>query len=80
MKTVNLYGEDGICIGLTAEDDICHPTDDDCVVKVVGHRVYCESADDAGWDIRREYLRRISPERLRAQLTGTKFDRTAIQD
>ncbi len=56
MQTINLYGEDGIAIGLTAEHDICNLSDDDAALRVIGHRLYACSADDAAAKIRDAYL------------------------
>jgi hypothetical protein len=56
--TVNLYGEDGCAIGLTAEYDIVHHKDPEAVVRVVGHRLYVGSAEEADQHIRAAYLER----------------------
>ena len=57
MKSINLYSEpDGIAIGLTADTDIVAPDSDEAVVRVVGHRLYCCSAEEAERSIRLEYL------------------------
>lgn len=59
-EIINLYGEDGIQIGLTADYDICEPQDDDCTVIVIGHPAYAMSLEDAERSIRRAYLDRLS--------------------
>lgn len=58
MANTNLYGEDGIVIGLTEDDDICDPTDNDCTHTVTGHAAYACSLQEAKESIRREYLTR----------------------
>lgn len=55
-ETINLYGEDGIAIGLTAETDIVEHDSPEASVVVVGHRIYCCSVEDAERLIRAEYL------------------------
>jgi hypothetical protein len=57
-NVTNLYDEDGITIGLTADYDICDPSDDDCSILVVGHPAYVGSLDEAQRSIRDEYMRR----------------------
>ena len=57
IETVNLYGENGITIGLTAELDIVAPEDPDATLRVVGHRLYACSADEAEVLIQQAYIR-----------------------
>jgi hypothetical protein len=52
--TVNLYGEDGIAVYLSAYHDICDR--DEAVVRVVGHDLYHGSVEEAERSIRRAYL------------------------
>ncbi len=54
VTTVDLYGEDGIAIYLSADHDICER--DEAVVRVVGHDLYHGSIEDAERTIRRAYL------------------------
>jgi hypothetical protein len=57
-NTVDLYGEDGIKIGVTAEGDAVHLNDPDAVVIVAGHNLYVCSAEEARKKILREYMDR----------------------
>ena len=59
INTVNLYDEDGIATYLTADFDICDPTDSDAVIRVIGHAIYACSAEQADQAIRAAYLKRI---------------------
>jgi hypothetical protein len=54
MEIVNLYGEDGIAIHLSEHHDICDQ--DEAVVKVIGHRLYVSSVEEAEQSIRSAYL------------------------
>lgn len=56
METVDLYGEDGIKIGVTAEGDSVHPRDPEAVVIVAGHSLYVCSAEEANRSILVEYM------------------------
>lgn len=58
IPTVNLYGEDGIAIYMSAYHDICDC--DEAVVRVVGHDLYYGSMEDAERSIRRAYLAHIN--------------------
>ncbi len=63
LPTVQLYADepDGIAIRLTPDGDITSPGDydyEDAVVRVVGHRLYCCSSQEAETTIRDEYLAR----------------------
>lgn len=58
IKTINLYGEDGIVIYLSEYHDIC--TRDEAIVRVVGHRLYASSVEDAEQSIRAAYLQRVA--------------------
>jgi hypothetical protein len=75
IRTVNLYGENGIAISLTADNDICQPSDFDAAVKVIGHAAYVGSLSDAERSIRSEYLRRQAAPceycQAISELTGT---------
>ncbi len=68
METVDLYGEDGIKIGVTAEGDSVHPRDPDAVVIVAGHSLYACSAAEANRSILAEYMTR----KRRLQMTTDK--------
>lgn len=59
LKTVDLYGEDGIKIGLTAEFDLCSRDDAAAVVIVAGHALYACSVQEAEHAIQDEYMRRM---------------------
>lgn len=58
-KTVDLYGEDGIKIGLTAEFDLCSPHDAEAVTVVAGHALYVCSVQEAEHSIQDEYMQRL---------------------
>jgi hypothetical protein len=53
---VNLYGDDGIAIYLNNDGDICDRSE--AYVRVIGHRLYCCSAEQAADKIRDAYLAR----------------------
>ena len=55
-NTINLYGEDGIAIGLTPETDIVEHDSPEASVRVVGRRIYTCSAEEAERIIRAAYL------------------------
>jgi hypothetical protein len=57
---VDLYGEDGIKIGLTQDYDIVAPDSDEAIVVVTGYALYCRSLEEAQRSIRREYLDRFN--------------------
>ena len=58
-KNINLYGEDGIAVYLTADHDICNANDADAEIKVIGHAAYVCSAAEADRKIRSAYLTRM---------------------
>jgi hypothetical protein len=57
IKTINLYNEDGIAIYLSEHYDVC--SKDEATVRVVGHRLYVSSVEDAENAIRAAYLKHI---------------------
>jgi hypothetical protein len=59
IKTINLYGRDGIAIYLNADHDICNDAPQEAVVKVIGHSLYATSIEQAEASIRAAYLERI---------------------
>ena len=59
LETINLFGEEGIAIGLTSEYDICQLDDPEIAVRVVGHKIYAASAEEAGRSIRDAFMDRI---------------------
>ena len=56
IETINLYGEDGIAIWLTAEHDMVPAGDPEAVTKVIGHRLYAVSLEQARQSILEAYL------------------------
>ena len=56
MRTINLYGVDGINIHLDKYNDIVAGDDPSAIVKVIGYTLYASSLEEAQQSIRREYL------------------------
>jgi hypothetical protein len=65
---VNLYGEDdGIVVYLTADYDVCKAGDPDARIRVVGHRLYTCSAEEAAGKIREAYVDRLGKQPKRGK-------------
>lgn len=56
IEKINMYGEDGIAVALTADGDTCESKDDDCALLIIGHQAYASSVEEAHRSIRREFL------------------------
>jgi hypothetical protein len=57
IATINLYGEDGIAVYLTDLYDLCGR--DEAAIRVIGHRIYASSMEEAEQSIRAAYLKHI---------------------
>lgn len=60
MKTVDLYNEDGIVVCLDEYGDIVDADDPTADVRLIGHRLYACSLEQAQKLICREYLRDLN--------------------
>ena len=61
ISMVNLYNEeDGIAVYVTPELDICERGDDDAAIKIIGHRLYACSLEEAQRSIVRRYKRWVA--------------------
>lgn len=56
MKTADLYGEDGIEVVITADGDKVRADDPYAAVRIIGHRLYACSLEQAEDIIIEDYL------------------------